>query len=120
MGNKRIYQLADAADTAGRYIPLDKSGNAEAERLLVTQLLPQSIYRANVETVTAGTTTIVFGVGSANPFPAGTTYEIVPVWGSVGPGEGVFNLEITNKTINGFDATTTIDCSFLYLAIIPN
>ena len=119
MGDKRIYQLADAISTIGRYIPLDKSGNAEAERLLVTALLPQSIYRANIETVTAGTTTIVFGGIVPNPFPVGTSYEVIPLWATDVDGS-VFNLEITNKTVNGFDVTTSIDCSFLYVAIILN
>lgn len=113
MANKRIYQLSDAISTADRYLPVDKSGNAEAERILLSSILPTSIYRCNTATVAAGEVTITF----LDPFPAGTVYAIMPIWG--------WNDNFGNLGANPYDMTATgfkinfeEPVTFTYLAII--
>lgn len=118
MADRRISLLSDYTTLTGMYVALDKPGALEAVRAPFILVDPRSVYRANVVTMTAGTTTVVFGVGTSNPFPVGTTYDVIPIW-AIADGS-VFNLEITNKTINGFDVTSSIDCTFLYVAIILN
>lgn len=121
MTNSRIYQKATAITLIGKYIAVDKSGQSDAERYLATDILPTKIYRCNTETVGPGTTTIIFGVGTANPFPAGTDYGFAAIWAiPTDTNEGAFLITPTNPTIDGFDVNVPMACTFLYVAIIKN
>ena len=113
MANKRIYQLSDAIATTGRYLPVDKSGNAEAERILLSSILPTSIYRCNNATVNAGETTISF----LEAFPIGTAYAIMPIWGW---SDDYGNLAANpyDQTVSGFKINFEFPVTFTYLAII--
>ena len=113
MGNKRIYQLSDATITAGKYIPLDKSGNSEAERLLLTSILPDTIYRCNTETVAIGEQTITF----LDAFQAGTSYAILPIWGW-NDDYGNVPAKPYDLTVTGFKINFEVAVDFTYLAII--
>ena len=113
MANKRIYQLSDATGTTGKYIPLDKSGNTEAERLLLSSILPTTIYRCNTETVAIGEQPITF----LDAFPAGTSYAILPIWGW-NDGYGNIGAKPYDLTITGFKINFEVAVTFTYLAII--
>jgi hypothetical protein len=113
MANKRIYQLSDAISTTDRYLPVDKSGNTEAERILLSSILPASIYRCNNATVTAGEVTITF----LDPFPAGTVYAIMPIWGW-NDNFGNLGANPYDMTVNGFKINFGEAVTFTYLAII--
>jgi hypothetical protein len=113
MANKRIYQLSDAISTADRYLPVDKSGNTEAERVLLSSILPTSIYRCNNATVPAGEVTITF----LDPFPSGTVYAIMPIWGW-NDNFGNLGANPYDMTVSGFKINFDEAVTFTYLAII--
>jgi hypothetical protein len=113
MVNKRIYQLSDAIATSGRYLPVDKSGNSEAERVLLSSILPSTIYRCNTESIAAGEQTITF----LEAFPAGTSYAILPIWGW-NDDFGNLGANPYDKTVNGFKINFGEAVEFTYLAII--
>lgn len=113
MGNKRIYQLSDAIATTGKYLPVDKSGNAEAERVLLSSILPTTIYRCNEETIASGEQTIAF----LEAFPAGTSYAILPIWGW-NDDFGNLGANPYDKDVNGFKINFEAAVTFTYLAII--
>ena len=113
MANKRIYQLSDAIATTGKYLPVDKSGNSEAERVLLSSILPTTIYRCNVESIAAGEQTITF----LEAFPANTIYAILPIWGW-NTDYGNLGANPYDKTITGFKINFEEAVEFTYLAII--
>jgi hypothetical protein len=113
MADKRIYQLADAGATTGLYLPVDKSGNAEALRIPILALLPNSIYRCNTETVVSGVVTITF----LETFPVGTVYAIMPIWGIDAEGNKM-DANPYDLTITGFKISFQVAVTFTYLAII--
>lgn len=113
MANKRIYQLSDAIATAGRYLPVDKSGNSEAERVLLSSILPTTIYRCNVESIASGEQLITF----LEAFPSGTTYAILPIWGW-NDDFGNLGANPYDLTVNGFKINFEAAVTFTYLAII--
>jgi hypothetical protein len=79
--------------------------------------LPLIEYRVNTETVAAGTTTIVFGVGDPDPFITGDDPAVPPFWAVDAEGNGFF-VTPENITIDGFDVTVSIGCTFTYLAFV--
>jgi hypothetical protein len=79
--------------------------------------LPLIEYRVNTETVTPGTTTIVFGVGDPDPFIAGDDPAVPPFWAVGDDGIG-FLVIPENITINGFDVTVSVVATFTYTAIV--
>jgi hypothetical protein len=113
MGNKRIYQLSDAVATTGVYVPVDKSGNSEAERVLLTSILPNTIYRCNTESIAIGEQPITF----LDAFPAGTSYAILPIWGW-NDDYGNVPAKPYDLTVTGFKINFEVAVTFTYLAII--
>jgi hypothetical protein len=114
MADKRIYQLSDATVTTGKYIALDKSGNTEAERYLLTSILPDTIYRAYTFTsVSTGESTVPF----QDAWPAGTVYDILPIWGWAGADYGYVPIYPTDKGLGSFKFTCDLIVTFVYIAI---
>lgn len=117
MGNKRIYQLTDAGAITGRYLPVDKSGNSEAERYLLTDLIDyivasaiNSILRNKTVAVTAGANSITFTTAITGAYTLIT--KLVLADGSLSGGE------ITNETSSGFDFNAYDDGNLTYWALI--
>jgi len=113
MADKRIHQLSDGSSVNSYYIPLDKVGETEAKRLLLSSILPTTIYRCNTETVAAGEVTIAF----LDPFPPGTVYAIMPIWGW-NDNFGNLGANPYDPDINGFKISFDEAVTFTYLAII--
>lgn len=113
MADKRIHQLSDGSSVDSYYIPLDKVGESEAKRLLLSSILPTTIYRCNTATVAAGEVTITF----LDPFPAGTVYAIMPIWGW-NDNFGNLGANPYDMTVTGFKINFEEPVTFTYLAII--
>ena len=113
MADKRIHQLSDGTSTDSYYIPLDKTGGTEAKRLLLSSILPTTIYRCNTESIAVGEQTITF----LDAFPAGTSYAILPIWGW-NDDYGNLGAKPYDLTITGFKINFEVAVTFTYLAII--
>lgn len=113
MADSRIYQKATAVTLTGKYLAIDKSGQSDAEKILVTNLLPTSIYRFNAATVTAGEVQITF----LEAFPVGTNYDLIPIWGW-NADYGYLAQFPYDKTVTGFKINFDQPVTFVYLAII--
>jgi hypothetical protein len=113
MADKKIHQLSDGTSTDNYYIPLDKPGGTEAVRLLLSSILPTTIYRCNTESIASGEQTITF----LEAFPAGTSYAILPIWGW-NDDFGNLGANPYDKTVSGFKINFEAAVEFTYLAII--
>lgn len=113
MADRRTYDLGDAPATAGYYLPVDKSGNMELLKYPLASLLPSSIYRFNVESVTSGEVQITF----LEAFPVGTNYDFLPISG-YSTDFGYMYAIPYDKTVTGFKINFGEAVTFVYLAII--
>lgn len=114
MANKRTFQLDTAVSFLDQYVPVDKTGNAEAEKLPISSLYTERIVKGSSVAVTAGNTPILFAV----PFDIGITDYALIVWGIDSSDNEVFVKYIqSSKTENGFTAVADFDCTFNYIAV---
>ena len=123
MANKRIYQLSETVVRTGRYLPVDKVGNSEAERFPLELLLTTTTasdtfapigvdYRCDEVAVIAGSQTINF----LTQFKLGTDYSLVVLDVIMADGTKTFGVA-SSLTIIGFDFDSMEAGTLKYLAI---
>lgn len=111
MADKRIFQLSETSITDGKFVAVDKSGQASAERLSLSALISSFAPRAGSQNISSGTTSITFGTA----FPTGTSY-VIWIW-CIADGFDIGGTT-SNETETGFDVTVSEGCAFKYLAAI--
>lgn len=108
MADRRIHQLGTASTMTGKYIPIDSSGSAEAEKIPIENLVDGTHTRCKTVVVTAGNNTITF----SSPVPS-TSYAIIvsKLVNNEGSLSGCID---SNKTVNGFSLYAMEDGTYVY------
>jgi len=108
MADRRIYQLTDGSAIAGYYIPIDKSGNAEALKISTSYFVDGTHTRCAEVSVTAGANTITFSSAVPSTAYVLITEKLVDTDGNLSGGV------VSNKTVNGFTYDAMSDGTFTY------